>query len=270
MRYALKLFYDGAGYHGFQIQPGLATIEATILEALKKASYITDIKGSAFSYASRTDAGVSALSQVIAFNSPVPPNIRLINSLLPEGLIFWAQSEVSDDFNPRKHALFKIYRYYSPYEGEDIEIIKKCVKKLEGAHDFRKLSKPDESRSTYSSIDSIDVKLDCNVLLYEFKAKSFLWKLVRKTVTLLKLIGLRVLDPDIIDRVLDPSDSFDPKLQPAPAEGLILYDIKYSFDFNIDYYSVSRLTEYLTRFEKYHRVKQQLNNGLLNYLGKLL
>ncbi|WEU40927.1 MAG: tRNA pseudouridine(38-40) synthase TruA [Candidatus Odinarchaeum yellowstonii] len=269
MRYALKLFYDGAGYHGFQIQPGLTTIEAIILETLKKASYITNSRDSAFSYASRTDAGVSALSQVIAFNSPKPPNMRLINSLLPPGLVFWAQSETPDDFNPRRDALSKTYRYYSPFEGEDIELIKRCVRRLEGTHDFKKLSKPDKSRKTCCSIDRINVQLDCNVVLYEFKAKSFLWKLIRKTVSLLKLIGLGVFEPEIIDRVLDPEDSFDPQLQPAPADGLVLYDIKYSFDFQIDSYSLNRLREYLTRIEKYYRVKQQLNNGVLNYLNTL-
>ncbi len=270
MRYALKLFYDGTSYHGFQIQPRLTTIEATILEALKKTSYITAIKDSDFSYASRTDAGVSALSQVVAFNSPIRPNIRLINSLLPKTLVFWAQSEVPDDFNPRKHVLFKIYRYYSPYEGENIDIIKKYAKRLEGGHDFKKLSKPDKTRNTYCSIDSIHVKLDGNVVVYEFKAKSFLWKLVRKTVTLLKLIGRGILEPEVIDRILDPSDSFNPNLQPAPAEGLILYEIKYPFNFQVDYYSVNRLTEYLIEIEKHHRVKQQLNHNVLNYLNKFI
>ncbi|MHA1754932.1 MAG: tRNA pseudouridine(38-40) synthase TruA, partial [Candidatus Odinarchaeia archaeon] len=61
MRFALKLFYDGSGYHGFQIQPNVETIEAIILKVLKDESYIDNVKNAGFVYASRTDAGVSAL-----------------------------------------------------------------------------------------------------------------------------------------------------------------------------------------------------------------
>lgn len=270
MRYALKLFYDGAGYHGFQIQPGVPTIEEAIITALKNSSYINNLKDAYFSYASRTDAGVSALSQVIAFNTSTPLNIRLINSLLPKGLFFWAESEVPENFNPRQDASFKIYRYYSPYQGEDLKLIKSVVKKIEGEHDFKKLSKPDETRCTLCVIEKIGVNLADNIIIYEFKAKSFLWKMVRKTVTLLKSIGLRLMEPEIVDRILDPFDIFDPKLKPAPAEGLVLYDIKYSFEFNVDWYSLNRIIEYLDRLEKFHRVKQQVSNSMLEFLNSKL
>lgn len=263
MRFALKLFYEGSGFHGFQRQPNVSTIEEVLLASLKKCSYFKDFKQAGFSYASRTDVGVSALSQVVAFNSVQDPNIRRINSVLPEGIFFWAKAKVSDGFNPRRDLLFKVYRYYEPYEGQDVKRINEALRRLEGEHNFKKLSKPEKNRGTVCCLDKINLNLKDDLLIYEFIGKSFLWKMIRKIVSLLKLIGSGLLETEVVDRILDPQDNFDPKLKPAGAEGLVLYDIHYPFAFNEDNYSLKRIRDYLEAAEKSHRVKHYLNKDLL-------
>jgi tRNA pseudouridine38-40 synthase len=69
-------------------------------------------------FSGRTDAGVHALGQVIAF---VPQNEklaepRIINSVLPADMWVYAKADVPDDFDPRRHAVSRTYRYllYAP------------------------------------------------------------------------------------------------------------------------------------------------------------
>ncbi|MEK7408541.1 MAG: tRNA pseudouridine(38-40) synthase TruA, partial [Acidobacteriota bacterium] len=82
-RIKITLAYDGADYHGWQVQPGLATIQGTLQEV------ISQIEGRPvhLTGAGRTDAGVHALAQVAAFSLenriPVENLRRAMNRLLP-------------------------------------------------------------------------------------------------------------------------------------------------------------------------------------------
>src|ERR1700693_1667550 len=82
----ITVSYDGTAYHGWQVQPGLPTIQG-ILEAV-----VSEIEGERVNVAvsGRTDAGVHALAQVAAFSlsNPIPiPNLRkAINRLLPRDI----------------------------------------------------------------------------------------------------------------------------------------------------------------------------------------
>src|SRR5882757_5133452 len=110
-RIRITLSYDGTDFHGWQVQPDLATIQGTLETAL------AEIEGTPVHVAGsgRTDAGVHALCQVAAFSieNPIPlPNFkRAVNRLLPPAIRVLAAEEVHPEFHPRFHALSKTYEY---------------------------------------------------------------------------------------------------------------------------------------------------------------
>ena len=69
MRIVIKFAYDGRKFHGYARQPNLKTVEGELVEALVKHNFLKDTKESVFRSASRTDKNVSALCNVVAFNT---------------------------------------------------------------------------------------------------------------------------------------------------------------------------------------------------------
>ena len=107
----LTLAYDGAAFHGWQIQPGVPTIQGAVTDVLRKVTQeqIT-IHG-----ASRTDTGVHALGQVASFKTQsqlAPEELqRALNALLPPAIRVVAAEEMGSDFHARWQALEKTYHY---------------------------------------------------------------------------------------------------------------------------------------------------------------
>ena len=107
----LTLSYRGSGFHGWQIQPGLATVQGTLAQALAKITGLRVLpQGSG-----RTDAGVHALAQVASFSLPIslPPASlqRALNRTLPPDLRVLAAEIVPPGFHARHSALRKHYEY---------------------------------------------------------------------------------------------------------------------------------------------------------------
>lgn len=111
LRIRAQIEYDGSRYHGFQIQHNAPTIQGQIQKSIKA---LTGEEVSILA-ASRTDAGVHALGQVIAFNtaSSIPPDkwAFALNSVLPEDIRVVQSCQADPDFHPRFDALGKKYRY---------------------------------------------------------------------------------------------------------------------------------------------------------------
>ena len=110
-RIKITLAYDGGGFHGWQVQPGLSTIQGTLEEIIGgMEGWPVQVAGSG-----RTDRGVHALEQVAAFNlgNPIPlANLRkAVNRLLPPAIRVLAVEEVHPDFHPRFDAKAKTYEY---------------------------------------------------------------------------------------------------------------------------------------------------------------
>src|SRR5215467_913238 len=95
------LAYDGADYHGWQVQPGRVTVQGVLAEALER---ITGERGIPQG-AGRTDAGVHALAQVASWQtaSPIPPAnlVIALNDTLPASIRVLAVEEAPADFHPR-------------------------------------------------------------------------------------------------------------------------------------------------------------------------
>ncbi|NHK30267.1 MAG: tRNA pseudouridine(38-40) synthase TruA [Asgard group archaeon] len=237
-RYAIKIAYLGQKYQGFQRQKKpIKTIEDAFIEVLKELNIITEIKAARYSAAGRTDKGVNAICQVLSFDS-LKEDIYLeeINQNLPRDIYAWAISKVHNSFSARRDATRRTYRYYHSYSNENIEVMKKGIKKLLGTHDFVKLcKKPDilpdgYQKSTLLTLDEATVNLleEKNILEFEFSSKSFLWNQVRKMVSLILKTGRGEFGIEMIDEVFNPKSKL-PKggIKPVPPEGLVLYDVIY-------------------------------------------
>src|SRR6185503_13102820 len=159
-RIRITLAYDGTPFHGWQVQPGLPTIQGLLEEI------VSGMEGKPVHVAGsgRTDAGVHALAQVAAFSieNPIPlPNLRrAVNRLLPPAIRLLSAEEAHADFHPRFDAKAKTYEYrifreevcspfewpyvhHFPYplnEGRMLE----CARQFEGEHDFSAFAASDE------------------------------------------------------------------------------------------------------------------------------
>ena len=107
----LTLAYDGSGFHGWQVQPGLTTIQGTLADSIERLTGERPLpQGSG-----RTDAGVHALAQVVSFclEAPVPAaNLqRALNRILPAGIRVLSCEEVPHSFHARHSARSKTYEY---------------------------------------------------------------------------------------------------------------------------------------------------------------
>ncbi|MFZ0301723.1 MAG: tRNA pseudouridine(38-40) synthase TruA [Terracidiphilus sp.] len=109
--FKLTLAYDGTGFHGWQVQPGLATIQGELRAALGRVAGESPLpQGSG-----RTDAGVHALAQVASFQlaAPIPPEnlLRALNRTLPAAIRVMDVEVVPATFHARHSAVAKSYEY---------------------------------------------------------------------------------------------------------------------------------------------------------------
>ncbi|WP_445475063.1 tRNA pseudouridine(38-40) synthase TruA [Methanococcoides methylutens] len=255
MRVALKIAYVGSNYHGSQVQPQVPTIEGELFKALKELEIITDPKSANFISSGRTDAGVHAMGQVIAFNTDVP-NLaipRVINSKLPGTIWAWAHSLVPDNFDPRRHAVSRSYRYIMCGEQYDISKIRSASKLLIGSHDFANFCTNEAGRRTVRTVERIDVRVSGNLTRIDVEANSFLWNMVRKIVTALMMVGSGVRDEEWLEQMLDP-DFYEEGLESAPSYGLVFMDVHYPIpvEWTEDGYAIrrahERVHEHLVRY----------------------
>lgn len=110
-RVALLLEYDGTEFFGSQVQPGKRTVQATVESAVAE---FTGERGRA-AFAGRTDAGVHASGQVAALSTRTAHSAATfrdaLNHYLPEDVVVRAAAEVRADFDPRRDARSRVYRY---------------------------------------------------------------------------------------------------------------------------------------------------------------
>ena len=182
MRVALKIAYDGRSFYGHQRQPDAPTVEGECLAALKAARILTDPQKAFFRSASRTDRGVSAVGNVIAFNTDLRGEGALgaFNDKARQ-VWAWAVAEVPEDFHPR-HAVQRWYRYHvlDPVSLEALRVAAAC---FVGEHDFRWYTS-DPPHGSWR-IDRVDVAQGEGATLVDVRARSFRRGMVRRIVAAL-------------------------------------------------------------------------------------
>lgn len=223
MRIALKIGYDGRKFNGFAMQPNKRTIEGEILKRLIKSKIIVSREKAKFQYAARTDKGVSAFGNVIAFNCSGNA-VKVLESL--DDIWLTGYAFVDENFNP-KRCVRKIYRYYLFNEGYDIKKIKEAAKIFQGEHNFSNFAKLN-GRNPKRKIDKINVQ-GTKIIKIDFIAKSFLWNQIRRIVAAIIKVGRSEADIENIKRLLECREKGNFGL--APAKYLVLVDIIYNFSF---------------------------------------
>ncbi len=237
----LLIQYDGTAYHGWQIQPGMPTIQSTLADAVEKLTGCrVELVGS-----SRTDAGVHASGQVAAFsiNSPIPTEnfTRALNHLLPDDIAITDAVEVPESFDPIRDTKSKLYRY-TIYTGSvrpamqirycwhrprqlNIEAMREAAEKLLGTHDFKSFACAADSReNSVRTIITCQVAAQDEWITFDVQADGFLYNMVRNIVGTLVEVGRGRWTAADIERILDAQNRAEAG-PIAPASGLCLIEI---------------------------------------------
>ena len=259
MKVALKIGYEGAQFSGSQIQPDQRTVEGELLKALKDVDAIENIETANLSSSGRTDAGVHAISQVVTFHATNPRMAvpRVLNSKLPRDVWAWAYAEVSDDFDPRRHAIRRKYRYVLNAEDYDISKMRDAAKLMIGEHNFSNFAKKDKNNphSTVRKIEKLDIRSTGPVIKIDIVANAYLWNMIRKIVSALTFVGRNSRPVEWVSLMLDP-ENYEEGIELAPAYGLVFLDVQYNPEpeWIIDSYAVKQTNNYFLREANRFRV----------------
>jgi len=242
MRVAVKFAYDGRKFGGYARQPNQKTVEGELLKSLVKHGFIKDTKESFFRSSSRTDKNVSALCNVVAFNTNASKK-HLLQTLSNDfsSILVYGVKDVDPRFNPR-YAKLRQYRYYLQVADLNIEKIVSTSACFTGEHDFSNFARLESFKDPVRTIDNIIFTLEDAFLIIDFYAQTFLWHQIRRIISALIKVGSGKLEKNqIIDALNNPDVKVDFGL--APAEPLILKDIVYDFEFEYDRQQINKLKQ---------------------------
>ncbi len=242
-RVRLVVAYDGTAYSGWQLQPGVRTIEGELNRCL------SELLGEKIQVigASRTDAGVHALCNIAVFDTKARiPGEKIsyaLNQRLPEDIRIRSSCEVPGDFHPRKCESRKTYEYrilnssfpvptrrlyaHFTYVPLNVELMREAASYLEGEHDFKSFcSAAAVVESTVRTILDIQIRREGEEIVIQVCGNGFLYNMVRIIAGTLMEAGRGVFPPEHVKEILEARDRryAGPT---APACGLTL--IRYEF-----------------------------------------
>ena len=260
------LSYDGTDFAGWQVQPGLATVQGTLASAIGRLSGENVLpQGSG-----RTDSGVHALAQVASFATvstiPIENWALALNHILPAAIRVLEVAEVPPDFHARKSARAKTYRYrihrgsvcppflaryvwHYPYPLDEAAITE-AASLVAGRHDFTSFAAVDPERvarmavseesdrelsgdvpaavatSNVREIFSSEWTRDGDELIYTVRGNGFLHHMVRNLVGTFVLVGKGTVSYEDFSHILESRDR-SAAGPTAPASGLFLVNVEY-------------------------------------------
>lgn len=248
-RLRLLLAYDGSGFHGWQMQPGLLTVQETLTGAIRSVTGESVVVHGA----GRTDAGVHALGQVAHFDlqrSHIPAAALrpALNTRLPRSLRVLQAEPVPPGFHSRRDARAKIYRYriyrcpvcppflrhfvcHHPYPLDEFAMAL-AASAFAGRHDFRSFAATpargaEAPASTVRSLFRSELRREGDELVYEVEGEGFLHHMVRNLVGFLLDVGRGSRSASIVGEVL-AARSRAAAGPTAPPQGLYLVRVEYS------------------------------------------
>jgi tRNA pseudouridine38-40 synthase len=251
-RNILIVEYDGTDYHGSQWQANSPTIQGEIEKALKM---LTGEK-IRIKIAGRTDAGVHARGQVVAFDTASSLHLRSfidgLNHYLPSDIAVQNAYRAHNGFDVRRKAISREYKYYilnrpkpSPLrdrfawrvEGNlDNDTMNRACQALTGRHDFASFvasAVTARQKRTVRDVYKADITRDGDTIVFEMVANSFLPHQVRNTVGSLVKVGQGRMTVDEFHGMV--AAAMPGLAGPmAPPEGLCLVRVNYPVDFEGD------------------------------------
>ncbi len=239
----MTVAYDGTAYYGWQIQPGVPTIEGELNRALSGLLQ-EDIQVIG---ASRTDSGVHALCNVAVFDTDARiPGEKIsyaLNQRLPEDIRIQKSEETAQDFHPRHCKSRKTYEYrilnrqfplptrrlyaYFTYVPLDLEKMRQAAAPLVGEHDFKSFCSPSAAvESTIRTIYDLTVEKERDEIIIRVCGGGFLYNMVRIIAGTLMEAGRGNMQPEQVKEILAAKDrrAAGPT---APACGLTLVEYKF-------------------------------------------
>ena len=240
-RYFIYLSFNGASFHGWQIQPNGNSVQ----EELEKALGILLQQKTSVMGAGRTDAGVHAKCMIAHFETDkniVIDKLKFnLNNVLSSFISIKDVREVKPDFHARFDALSRTYNYVitpqkDPFQSEfshqytkkiDVELMNEAAKLLQGERDFSCFSKSKTHTFTNNcDLQKAEWREEAGLFVFEIRANRFLRNMVRAIVgTLLEVNeGKRTIES--IPALLDSKNRSEAGVS-VPAKGLFLVDIEY-------------------------------------------
>jgi len=245
----LVLHYDGAGFSGWQRQPGERTVQGILETAVSR------LCGEALTVvgAGRTDAGVHARGQAAGVRVPEKWSAsalrRSMNAILPDDVWIAAAFEMRDEFHPRYSAVSRSYSYFvgtddlasSPFRRTHELVWRKplafdrllsAADAIQGRHCFRAFAvkgtapEKDDHRCTVSEAAWRERE---GGLVFEIAADRFLHHMVRFLVGTMLEIGDGRREVSVMKELLEQEDNSQVS-QPAPPHALFLERVEYPKD----------------------------------------
>ncbi|MCI8356007.1 MAG: tRNA pseudouridine(38-40) synthase TruA [Lachnospiraceae bacterium] len=243
-RVRLVVAYDGTAYSGWQLQPGVRTIEGELNRCL------SELLGEKIQVigASRTDAGVHALCNIAVFDTKARiPGEKIsyaLNQRLPEDIRIRSSCEVPGDFHPRRCESRKTYEYrilnssfpvptrrlyaHFTYVPLNMELMREAASYLAGEHDFKSFcSAAAVVESTVRTILDIQIRREGEEIVIQVCGNGFLYNMVRIIAGTLMEAGRGAFPPGHVKEILEARDRrYAGPTAPACGLTLIRYEFK--------------------------------------------
>jgi tRNA pseudouridine38-40 synthase len=246
-RYRATLAYDGSAYQGFQRQvDGVPTVQAAVEDAIARIVQ----RNVTILAAGRTDAGVHAVGQVIAFDvdwrHATADLLRAINAVLPDDIALQDIRQHADFFHPRYDALSRVY-YYRVLNAEqpqpllrklcwqirgdlNVNIMQDAAEMLIGTHDFAAFGNPPQGENTIREVMmsrwTRENQPFGDFLVYRLEGTAFLQHMVRRIVGMLTDVGRGALTLAQFEAIFQSAD-LSQATTLAPPQGLTLEKVRY-------------------------------------------
>ena len=240
MRFFIDITYKGTNYHGWQIQPNVASVQEEINKSL---NLVLNQKVSIVG-AGRTDTGVHARQMFAHFdyNKSIDFSNLLskLNGCLPRDISINKMFEVKSDAHCRFDALSRTYKYFIHHLKDpfctnsyyltkklDVKLMNMSCKYLLGEKDFTSFSKKNtQVHTNICNVRYAKWEEKNNKLIFTIESNRFLHNMVRSIVGTLIKVGQLKKDYKSIYNILQKKDRSEAGFS-VPAKGLFLTKIEY-------------------------------------------
>jgi tRNA pseudouridine38-40 synthase len=267
-RRAYRVAYDGRPYHGFQRQPDVATVEDELLATVRALGVCeAGETPSGWAAAGRTDAGVHALAQTVAFDAPDWCSPRALNGALPGAVRAWASADAPADFHATHDCPSRAYVYHCHAPDADLDRARTVAEAAVGETDLHNLT--DDGGDTVRRVHDCTVERDGDFLVLSVRAEGFLHNVVRRLATLTRAVATGAAPESKVAQAFGPDPLAGPEGIPtAPPGPLVLVDAAYpDLTFRVDEAAAESAREALGDRELAARTRGRTLGTVVDGLG---